>query len=158
MQFKQKLSYIATQKADMPTARMGHSASVVDGKIYAIGGGGVGTGTVEAYDPVTDTWTRKAEMPTARRNFSTCVVAGKIYAIGGWYHSNQYPYPTVEQYDPITDTWTKEADLPEPRALFSTSVVDGRIYVIGGTFRPHPCPATSTVYEYEPATENSNVE
>jgi hypothetical protein len=26
-------------------------------------------------------------------------------------------------------------------------VVSNRIYAIGGTDRPHPCPATSTVYE-----------
>ncbi|MBW2175138.1 MAG: hypothetical protein JRF64_11170 [Deltaproteobacteria bacterium] len=43
-----------------------------------------------------------------------------------------------------------EADAPFLRACFSASVVNNRIYAIGGTDRPHPCPATSTVYEFGP--------
>jgi len=50
-------------------------------------------------------------------------------------------------YDPETDIWTQEADVPFLRATFSADVVNNRIYAIGGTDRPHPCPATSTVYE-----------
>ena len=50
-------------------------------------------------------------------------------------------------YDPRTDTWTIESDATFLRAAFSASVVNNRIYAIGGTDRPHPCPATSTVYE-----------
>ncbi len=46
-------------KAHMPTPRAGLSTSVVDGKIYAIGGTvgypWPGLSTVEAYDPTTDT-------------------------------------------------------------------------------------------------------
>ena len=50
-----------SKKADMPTARANLSCSLVDGKIYAIGGwiGGAGWETLlsatEEYDPVTDT-------------------------------------------------------------------------------------------------------
>ena len=83
-------------KANMPTVRSNVSVSVVDGKIYAIGGvktkkyqvpRGFGheskeLPTVEMYDPATDTWTQKADMPTPRKT-KTCVVDGKIYAIGG---------------------------------------------------------------------------
>ena len=83
-------------KANMPTVRSDVSVSVVDGKIYAIGGSkmkkiqvprGFRTRseelpTVEMYDPATDTWTQKADMPTPRKT-KTCVVDGKIYAIGG---------------------------------------------------------------------------
>ncbi len=49
-----------TTKADMPTPRSWFSTSVVDGKIYAIGGwNGGNTPTLEEYDPATDTWTKK---------------------------------------------------------------------------------------------------
>jgi len=41
-----------TRKADMPTARLSHSASVVNEKIYVIGGWNLGVvfSTVEEYD------------------------------------------------------------------------------------------------------------
>ena len=186
-------------KSDIPTARWMLSTSVVDGKIYAIGGASaidipVGLSTVEVYDPVTDTWTGKANMPFGVWNLRTTVVDGKIYAlggrpdwtarpyvqeydpatdnwtrkndmpvatlgmgsvvlgdkiivIGGWLNSGNYPYTAVQMYDPETDIWTIESDAPFLRSVFSASVVNNRIYAIGGTDRPHPCPATSTVYE-----------
>ena len=80
-----------TRKSDMPTARSGLCASVVDGKVYAIGGGpstGVVITTVEQYEPTTDTWTSKANMQFARGFLSTSVVNGKIYAIGGLSNSD----------------------------------------------------------------------
>jgi len=117
------------QKKEMPTARTGLSTSVVDGKIYAVGGSKLdwqGVPTVEVYDPATDTWEQKKEMPTARTGLSTSVVDGKIYAVGGSWLS------TVEVYDPTTDAWTRALDMPTPRVFLSTGVVDGKIYAIGG--------------------------
>ena len=60
-----------TEKTPMPTARTFLYASVVEGKIYAIGGAKSTSqyplSTVEVYDPVTDTWdTTITPMPTAR--------------------------------------------------------------------------------------------
>ena len=85
------------------------SCSVVNGKIYAIGGcdiSNIGTSVVEEYDPATDTWTTKSPMPTGRLGLTAGVVNGKIYVIGG---VDKYPqskcYNIVEVYDPITDTW-----------------------------------------------------
>ncbi len=47
-------------KTDMPTARISLTLSVVNGKIYAIGGDtiqcSIDLSTVEEYDPQTDTW------------------------------------------------------------------------------------------------------
>ncbi|MCH8118188.1 MAG: hypothetical protein IIC00_00500 [Planctomycetes bacterium] len=138
-----------TRKADMPTARNWLSTSVVDGKIYAIGGmtvyRGTDLATVEVYDPVTDTWTPKADMPTPRGWLATSAVNGKIYAIGGGSSDNK-----VEEYDPATDTWTEKADMPTPRGALATSVVNGKIYAIGGG----PSGVTlATVEEYDPATD-----
>ena len=81
-----------TQKADMPTARIGFATSVVNGKVFVIGGsaqlemdefGDMSLSTVEMYNPKTDTWERKSDMPTARSGVSVSVVDGKIYTIGG---------------------------------------------------------------------------
>ena len=135
------------RKADMPTARSAASTSVVDGKIYTIGGEQVekvkmykgwvnkikNLPTVEMYDPLTDTWTQKADMPTARSYFSTSVMDGKIYAIGGTSIFNeQYRLETVEVYDPSTDTWAKASDLNHARSCAALSVVNGEIYAMGG--------------------------
>jgi N-acetylneuraminic acid mutarotase len=140
-----------TRKADMPTGRAAPASSVVNGRIYVIGGGGeVPLSIVEVYDPAMDTWTRKADMPTPRAALSTSVVNGKIYAIGGL--DGAY-LSTAEEYDPATDTWTRKADMPTPRAALSTSVVDGKIYAIGGTWLGWGSGRLRTVEEYDPATD-----
>jgi N-acetylneuraminic acid mutarotase len=145
------------KKADMPTATSLHSASVVDGKIYVIGGidnlktGADYRSTVLMYDPATDTWTKKADMPTARARLSTSVVDGKIYAIGGSPHKDA-DVAAVEVYDPVTDTWAKKADMPRARTFLSSSVVNGKIYVIGGLIHPSVT-MVSTVEEYDPTTD-----
>ena len=134
-------------RADMPTARSAAATSVVDGKIYAIGGEQVekvkaykgwinkvkDLPTVEMYDPLTDTWTQKADMPTARAYLSTSVMDGKIYAIGGTSIAHErYRLETVEIYDPSTDTWVKARDMNHARSCAALSVVNGEIYAMGG--------------------------
>jgi N-acetylneuraminic acid mutarotase len=127
----------------MSTARQGLSTSVVNGKIYAIGGGASSSSsygavetfsTVEEYDPATDTWTTKADMPTARGFHSANVIDDKIYIIGGSHASapSGNLVRTVEVYDPATDTWAQKRDMPVSRGAGFSSVVDEKIYVIGG--------------------------
>ena len=58
------------KKTAMPTSRRELSASVVSGKIYAIGGcfdENKPYSTVEIYDPATDTWTKAGDFRAARR-------------------------------------------------------------------------------------------
>ncbi len=137
----------------MPTGRHYLSTSVVDGKIYAIGGwngvaGLLHYSAVEEYDPETDAWTKKADMPTARAYLSASAADGKIYAIGGWGRGNNQS--AVEEYDPATDTWTKKADMPIGRYHSATSAVDGKIYAIGGGGGGG---GRLVVQEYDPATD-----
>jgi len=139
------------KKADMPTGRGGLSTSVVNGKIYAIGGitiDGTATATTEEYDPATNKWTKKADMSIARTHFSANTVNGKIYAIGGGAKSG--PLSLVEEYDPTTDKWTKKADMPTPRSNFSASAIDGKIYAFGGR---NDTGHVTAAEEYDPATD-----
>ena len=141
------------KKADIPTARWRSCASVVNGKIYVIGGSTLLKvfSTVEEYDPITNTWARKADMPTARSaDQSNCVVNGKIYVIGG-YNNDGY-LSIVEEYNPGTNTWTRRADMPTPRGDLATGVVNGKIYVIGGAF-PDQGTFVSAVEEYDPVAD-----
>ena len=139
-----------TTKSHMHYARSALTSSVVNGKIYAIGGYSNGTyyNTVEEYDPVTDTWTDKNSMPTARNNLTSSVVNGKIYVIGG-YNSNDGYLNTVEEYDPVTDTWTDKNSMPTARYVLTSSVVNGKIYAIGGYDGSY----LNTVEEYDPVTD-----
>lgn len=160
-----------TQKADMPTARSDFATSVVDGKIFVIGGslqleweeyGDMSMSTVEMYDPETDTWEGKANMPTVRSNVSVSVVDGKIYAIGGskmkkiqrpgGFSTESEELPTVEMYDPETDTWTQKADMPMPKKT-KTCVVAGKIYAIGGWSTANEQSQLETVEVYDPTTD-----
>jgi len=141
-----------TMRAYMPTARLGLRTSVVNGKIYAIGGYadwifGPILSTVEQYDPAMDTWTKKTDMPTPRGELTISVVNGKIYAIGGW--SGHY-ISTVEEYNPATDTWMTKTDMPTRRSQHAASIVNGKIYAIGGFFLGSPLPV---VEEYDPVTD-----
>lgn len=143
-------------KTSMPTARLGLAAAEVNGVIYAIGGypdnGTPALATVEAYDPMTDTWVSRAAMPTARRWLSAAAVNGIIYVIGG----RNAPVATaglttVEAYDPLTNTWATRSDIPTGRVAAATAVVGGKIYVVGGGATNDALLAT--VEEYDPATD-----
>ena len=148
-----------TTITSMLTPRASHCTSVVDGKIYVIGGMTSGPSfwegmrdTVEIYDPVTDSWSIGASMPTERAYFTTSVVDGKIYAIGGDLVTME-DISTVEMYDPVTNTWTTKSPMPTARAGHVASVVDGIIYIIGGGTHSASPPAFSTVEAYDPATD-----
>jgi len=84
--------------ADLPTPRSVLSSSVVDGRIYVMGGAPSPGPTsspeellrtlrtlsvVEVYDPASGRWTRGADLATSRGWFSTSVVNGKVYVVGG---------------------------------------------------------------------------
>jgi N-acetylneuraminic acid mutarotase len=139
----------------MPTARSALAVGVVEGKIYVIGGlttrGAAPLGTVEAYDPVTDTWEPKSAMPTPRGAAGASVVNGKIFVIGGSLQPPSGPaLSVVETYDPQTDTWAQRPSMPTARAGLGCVAVQGRIYAIGGQ---NGSMILATVEEYDPATD-----
>ena len=72
-------------RADLPTARSGITAGVLDGRIYVMGGES-GSGTFsnnEVYNPKEDQWQTLAPMPTARHGLGSAVVGGKLFVISG---------------------------------------------------------------------------
>jgi N-acetylneuraminic acid mutarotase len=148
-------------KRPFPTAARGDLglAAASNGKLYAIGGivrdtravSGFSTvGTVEEYDPATDTWTTKKPMPTARSNLGLVAASdGKLYAVGG--HAGRPGddrLATVEAYDPTTDSWATVSRLPTPRANLGVAAAsNGKLYAIGGGDASN---ALATVEEYTP--------
>jgi hypothetical protein len=128
-----------TARASMPTARRGLGVGVVGGALYAIGGeaGGFGTiqvlGTVEAYDPATNTWVRRAAMPTARADLGVAVVNGRIYAAGGRRSAGQSnALATMEVYEPDGNTWGVGTPMAVARSRPALGVVASLLYAVGG--------------------------
>ena len=78
-----------TEITEMSAPKAGHTASVIDGKIYVIGGGFQGDGqfeyfsTVEVYDPETDRWTQEPDMPIGKWAHRAEVINEDIYTFGG---------------------------------------------------------------------------
>lgn len=140
--------------APMPTKRGSPVAVAVNGRIYVIGGATtppndrdvtavhparphVAVGTVEEYDPATNTWRARTPMPTPRNHATAGAVNGKIYVIGGRvgaaFIGVAANIDVVEEYDPATDRWGPiRARMPTPRSAMASGVYDGRIYVTGG--------------------------
>ena len=123
----------------MPTARAELTAGVVSGIFYVIGGrtgGGasasVSVGTVEAYDPATDTWTTRLGMPTPRQDAIVGVLNGTVYVVGGYNASSGSFLNAVEAYDPIANVWTTEQPMPTARGFLAGSVVGGVLFAVGG--------------------------
>jgi N-acetylneuraminic acid mutarotase len=146
-----------TTKSKMNYKRWGHSAIVVGGKIYVMGGIettlGSATTSAEVFDPVTDTWEEIEPMPNVRATHGSCVLDGKIYLIGGEPHEppgGEF-LSSVDVYDPQNNTWSSAAQLPQPNIYLSASVVNGKIYAIGGAI--HGGEAAQTIFEYDPQTD-----
>lgn len=138
----------------LSVARADLTASVVDGRIYAIGGtahvGVDALGVVEMYDPATGVWTRRADMPTPRLHLTSVAFEGEIFVFGGgpeW----SVPLATVEIYNPDNDSWREGADMPTARTGLWAAVVASKIYVAGGLSWENE--ALSTVDVYDPRTD-----
>jgi len=139
--------------APMPTKRGSPVAVTVGDKMYVIGGATtppntnepsvlptrphIAVGTVEEYDPATNTWRQRTSMPTPRNHATAGAVNGKIYVIGGRigaaFISVASNTDVVEEYDPASDTWgAVRARMPSARSATASGVYNGRIYVSGG--------------------------
>lgn len=106
--------------ADLPTPRSVLSSSVIEGRIYVMGGvisrGPASSAeemlrtvrtvsVVEVYDPASGRWTRGRDLATPRGWFSTSTVNGKVYVVGGRSLAPDggildFTFPGIEVYTP----------------------------------------------------------
>jgi N-acetylneuraminic acid mutarotase len=165
--------------APMPTKRGSPVAVTVGDKMYVIGGATtppnqnepsvlptrphVTVGTVEEYDPATDTWRSRTSMPTPRNHATAGVVNGKVYVIGGRIAAAFIGVASntdvVEEYDPASDTWgAVRARMPSPRSAMASGVYNGKIYVTGGEGQTSVAMMTFRALEaYDPAVNRWTV-
>lgn len=144
-------------KAPIPTGRAYVACSVLDGKIYVIGGGisrATGSAAVERYDPQTDTWdVTIASLPVPLFAPASAVDNGKIYVMGGKsdYYSTE-GYAAVYEYDPIQNAWSEKASMPNGRSHLTACAFGGYIYAIGGRIGDHV--SVKTVERYDPLSDS----
>ncbi len=159
--------------APMPTGRGSPVAVTIGDKMYVIGGAVPGpnqtavhparphtsVGTVEEYDPATNTWRARASMPTPRNHATAGAVNGKAYVIGGrvgaaFISGGSSNIGVIEAYDPVTDSWSQGlARMPTARSAGAGGAYGGRVYVTGGEFQDYRMMATLKAFEsYDPAT------
>ena len=160
--------------APMPSKRGAAAAAVVNGKIYVIGGAGVTPGatdtailparrhailgTVEEYDPKTNSWRARGPLPTPRSHATVQAVNSKIYVIGGRigsaFAADGIGTDLVEAYDPAAESWSRPLErLPTARSAAGAAVWSNRIYVAGGEATDRQgVSSRSAVEAYDPAS------
>jgi N-acetylneuraminic acid mutarotase len=123
-----------TTRASIPTARESMTSSALNGQIYVIDGFSNGNlSLVEAYDPVSNTWTTKQSSTTNTPRYlhTSSVFNGNIYVMGG-VDANNNVSSDILQYAPSSNTWTAKTNMTIARSSLASSATNTLIYAIGG--------------------------
>ncbi len=122
------------KKAAMPTPRDHLQSTVIDGKIYVVGGRQTSlkttVGANEVYDHTTDKWEVLEPLPTPRAGLGVTNSNGTVFVFGGVAQEN-LNLDTVEQYIP-NQGWVSHPPLPVALQGMATLSVAEKIYVMGG--------------------------
>ena len=133
----------------MPTTAREHlTSSVVNGKLYVIGGRSNGMSfnvdANEVYDPASNKWTTLEPMPSKRGGLtSAAAVNSSIYVFGG--EQPEGTFNNNEKFDTTSNKWTSEKSMPTARHGLAAVSFDNKIYVIGRG--PQPGGSGSSVNE-----------
>jgi galactose oxidase-like protein/Kelch motif protein len=122
------------QVAPIPTTRDHLAATMVAGRICAIGGRKLSLttnlATLECYDPGADRWENAPAAPTARGGVGAAAVGNRMVFVGGEQPSGTYK--EVEIFDADSGRWTRGPDLPNPRHGIGVVAVGRTVYVMTG--------------------------
>nr|DBA17753.1 TPA: hypothetical protein GDO54_016078 [Pyxicephalus adspersus] len=113
-------------------ARSGMCATVLDGRIYVVGGekDSMIFDCVDCYDPITKQWTPAPSMNQPRCGLGVCSCHGAIYAMGGWVGAEIGN--GIERFSPEENAWQVVGKMPVPRYNFACCERQGLMYVVGG--------------------------
>ncbi len=139
-----------SQTGTMCSARIGHTATLLqNGQILAAGGmqGTKTLGTAELYDPKTRTWRPVGNMSTPRGyHTATLLGDGRVLVAGG--KNDDQDLSTAEIYDPKARTWSAAKPMNASRSKHTATFLpkDRVVLVVGGNSAP-PNTASAEVYD-----------
>jgi non-specific serine/threonine protein kinase len=159
-----------TKLLDMPTPRGDLGASVVGGRLVAVGGES-STGVfpiVESYDINKRQWSALPPMRTPRHGIAVATVGTSVYAVDGAQVPSHGVATNIAEVLPFTaassstsapaqaapnpsSPWRTVHAAPTARQDVASTVDDGVVWVMGGTTGPNA--ATAKVEGYDPAID-----
>lgn len=161
-----------TVSTPLPQPRGEHTAVVIEGKIYVVGGrfkrtpdsanfnDHFDTASTLVFDPITGVWSPAPDMPTARNSHAAAVIDGKMYVVGGRQFTEQengeyanVNVASLEVYDPEAESWKTLAPLPQAAGGIAATSVDGKLYVFGGEQWVPKQAVIAEAWVYDPALD-----
>ncbi|KAF6151857.1 hypothetical protein GIB67_010431 [Kingdonia uniflora] len=118
-------------------SRKKFAAATIHGKIYVSGGSGT-TGTVEEYDPSSDTWRIVSEGSRRRYGCIGASVGGVFYVIGGLKigragpgtHEAYVYASSMDAYDVMSRVWLRTRAVPGGGCVVAACTANGYVYVL----------------------------
>ena len=128
--------------SDMMAKRERYAALLLsDGRVLAVGGRGLGIGTLiatmhetaELLDPETLEWASTGSMAEGRRSPAMVELEDGRVLVAGGLLPTKFTTDTAEIWDPTQGTWTTVSPMARPRdGMGAVRLPDGRVMVVGG--------------------------
>ncbi|MCB0008195.1 MAG: PKD domain-containing protein, partial [Anaerolineales bacterium] len=145
-----------TLPSSVPNVRHEDAYIEHNGLFYLFGGRGAGT--VNIYNPVTDSWSVGAPPPIEMHHMQPVVYDGLIYVLGAMTgpYPNEAPVSHVYIYDPFNDNWYQGMEIPVARRRGggALAVYNDKIYFAGGIQNGHISGTVGWLDEFDPRTNS----
>lgn len=117
---------------DAPTARLMTAWTVLDDKIWVVGGlrDGVALQTVESYDPRAGVWQPQPALPIPLHHAAAATYRGEVVVLGG--ASGDLAQASAKVFALRGGKWVELPNLGHARAALAAAVVGDKLVVVGG--------------------------
>lgn len=119
----------------IPTARSEMTSTLLNGKIYVIGGIRFwgSTDKVEAYDIANDDWEKLPNLPEKLNHIGIASDGKKVFVSGGFLNMRQTEFVnTLYAYDVETRKWSTLKNMPNTRGAHYMIYRNGQLHLLGG--------------------------
>ncbi len=127
---------------DAPTARLMMAWTVLNGKVWVMGGlrEGAALQTVESYDPQTGTWQPGPPLPIPVHHAAAATYRGEVVVIGGT--SDNIAQASNKVFVLRANNWVELPPLKHARAASWAAVAHDKLVVVGGQNNKQLVPQT----------------